>query len=243
MRVPRTKVLSRRRFGRNRSLLVLRPAPWRTSPGSGNPELPQAPHRLKSHRLDKKLISVYLFVFGGVLCAYVIGTYLWMYERQHKLLNEWKNQNAVSKTLTKISIPRIQLEAVVLDGADPHSLLLGPGHLVNSAAPGSAGNVVVAGHRDTFFRHVHSLRYGDDIYLSRGADQFHYVVVARKIVEPTDLSVLRNGKYGELTLITCYPTHAIGPAPLRLVVVAKKAAEPVTIESKSLRRRNFAFFF
>src|SRR3954471_6616539 len=105
MRVPRTKVLSRRRFISNRSLLVLRPVPWRTSPGSGKPELPP-----RSHRFNKKLISLYLFVFGGVLCAYVVGTYLWMYERQHKLLNEWKNQNAVTKTLTKISIPRIQLE-------------------------------------------------------------------------------------------------------------------------------------
>jgi sortase A len=113
---------------------------------------------------------------------------------------------------------------VVLEGADTHSLLLGPAHLVDSALPGSAGNVVIAGHRDTFFRHVHSLRYGDNIYLSKGPDQFHYVVVGRNIVEPNDLSVLRNAKYGELTLITCYPTHAIGPAKLRLVVIARKTA-------------------
>ena len=114
---------------------------------------------------------------------------------------------------------------------------------MNSALPGSAGNVVIAGHRDTFFRHVHSLRYGDNIYLSKGSDQFHYVVVARKIVEPNDVSVLRNAKYGELTLITCYPSHAIGPAPLRLIVVAKKMMGTRTPEPNYLRDNSFSRFF
>jgi LPXTG-site transpeptidase (sortase) family protein len=49
-------------------------------------------------------------------------------------------------------------------------------------------------------------------------------VKSRKIVAPTDLSVLRRSQDSELTLITCYPTHAIGPAPQRLIVVAKLAA-------------------
>ena len=239
MQVPRTKVLSRRRFARDRSLLALKPVPWRTSPVSRNSELLPSP-LLKSR---KKLLSLYLFVFGGALCAYVIGTYAWMYEHQQKLLREWKSHSAVSQSLTKISIPRIHLEAVVLEGVDPHSLLLGPGHLVSSALPGSAGNVVIAGHRDTFFRHVHSLRYGDNIYLSKGPDQFHYVVIGRKIVEPNDLSVLRNAKYGELTLITCYPTHAIGPTPLRLVVTAKRARDASSSESNYLRTQRFTHFF
>jgi sortase A len=98
---------------------------------------------------------------------------------------------------------------------------LGPAHLSASAIPGSIGNAVIAGHRDTFFRHIHSLRYGDDIYVLRSGKRFHYVVRSRKIVEPTDLSVLKETKDGELTLITCYPTHAIGPAPHRLIIVAK----------------------
>jgi sortase A len=147
-----------------------------------------------------------------------------MYIRQEMLLRQWKEHNpAVVETLTKLSIPRIHLEDVVLEGASQHSLLLGPAHLEGSAEPGSLGNAVIAGHRDTFFRRIHSLRYGDDIYVLRGERRFHYRVRARKIVEPTDLSVLRPTKDGELTLITCYPTHAIGPAPQRLIVVAKMA--------------------
>jgi len=144
-----------------------------------------------------------------------------MYIHQRNLLREWDESSAQQKSLTKLSIPKIGLEDIVLEGASQHSLLLGPAHLSASAIPGTVGNAVIAGHRDTFFRHVHSLRYGDDIYVLKSGKRFHYVVRSRRIVEPTDLSVLRATKDSELTLITCYPTHAIGPAPRRLIIVAK----------------------
>jgi sortase A len=159
------------------------------------------------------------------LCSYVAGSYTWMYAEQKKLLHEWKTQTAANEVLTKLSIPRIGVNAVVLEGTSAHSLLLGPAHMTGSAAPGGIGNAVIAGHRDTFFRHVHSLHNGDDIYVLRSGRKFHYVVVRRKIVQPTDLSVLRTTKDSELTLITCYPTYVIGPAPERLIVVAKLSSQ------------------
>lgn len=166
-----------------------------------------------------------LIAAGGTLCAYVIGTYTWMYARQRTLLREWNAHNpAAVQNLTKLSIPKIQLEDVVLEGASPHSLLLGPAHLTGSAEPGSAGNAVIAGHRDSFFRRIHSLRYGDEIFVMRGGSKFRYVVRERRVVEPTALWVLRPSTDTRLTLITCYPTHAIGPAPRRLIVVAKLAS-------------------
>lgn len=154
---------------------------------------------------------------------YVAGSYTWMYAEQRKLLREWKveNTSAAEGTLTKIAIPRIKLRAVVLEGTSKHSLLLGPAHMTGTAIPGTRGNAVIAGHRDTFFRNVHELHTGDVIYILRSGKQFRYVVVRKTVVEPTDLAVLRNTKDGELTLITCYPTHAIGPAPERLIIVAK----------------------
>jgi len=168
-----------------------------------------------------------LFAIGGLLCTYVAGNYVWMYAEQGKLMREWKAQNASLPSqdapLTRLSIPRIHLRAVVLEGTSRRSLLLGPAHLTGSADPGAIGNSVIAGHRDTFFRHVHSLRYGDDIYVQKSRKLFHYVVTSRRVVPPTDTSVLRSSDSGELTLITCYPTHAIGPAPQRLVVVARLA--------------------
>jgi sortase A len=146
-----------------------------------------------------------------------------MYVEQRKLLHDFKTQPAAREVLTKLSIPRIGLRAVVIEGTSSHSLLLGPGHMSGSAIPGTVGNAVIAGHRDTFFRHIPNLRNGDTIYILRSGKRFHYIVFQRKVVQATDLSVLQATKTGELTLITCYPTHFIGPAPQRLIIVAKLA--------------------
>jgi sortase A len=43
------------------------------------------------------------------------------------------------------------------------------------------------------------------------------------VVKPEDVSVLEPTPDAQLTLITCYPTYYIGPAPERLVVFAKLA--------------------
>jgi sortase A len=222
MQVRRTSVVGKpRRFRLNRSQFVLKPDLWRPFPNRVNPE-----HVVSRFRNPRQVASYVLIFVGTVLCTYVSGTYLRMYVHQKMLLRQWSEQAASNRPLTKLSIPRIHLEDVVLEGASSHSLLLGPAHLADTAVPGSIGNAVIAGHRDTFFRHVHSLRYGDDIFILRSGRRFHYVVRTRRIVEPTNLSVLRPTKDGELTLITCYPTHAIGPAPQRLIIVAKMVSEP-----------------
>lgn len=201
---------------------MLKPELWRPFSDYAKPELLS---RAKSGLGSRQIASWVLIVFGTVLCTYVCGTYAWMYAQQKVLLHEWKHAQ-LDPASTKLSIPRIHLEDIVLEGASSHSLLLGPAHLSDTAMPGTLGNAAIAGHRDTFFRHIHSLRYGDDIYVLRKERLFHYVVRSRKVVEPTNLSVLRPTKDGELTLITCYPTHAIGPAPQRLIVVAKLVSKP-----------------
>lgn len=177
-------------------------------------------------RCSRILLSYMLLISGAILCLYVLGTYIWIYEQQRELLHQWSESSvSESDALTKLSIPRIHLEAVVLEGVSRRSLLRGPARLIQSALPGADGNLVIAGHRDTFFRHVHQLRYGDDIYVMRGAERYHYTVFARRIVDPNDLSVLAASREGHLTLITCYPTNAIGPAPQRLIVVARLTGE------------------
>jgi LPXTG-site transpeptidase (sortase) family protein len=229
MQVPRTRVLRRpRRFVRNRSQLVLKSAQWGVTGSRAKAE--QLLSRVGIPR-PRLVLSYILLSLGTVLCTYVAGNYLWMYEQQQKLLRQWRQNNASANALTKLSIPRIHLEAVVLEGASQHSLLEGPARLAESALPGSLGNTVIAGHRDTFFRHVHSLKYGDDIYVLKSGQRFHYTVIGRKVVEPTDLSVLRSSKQGQLTLITCYPTHAIGPAPQRLIITAKLARDKLLAKS------------
>jgi LPXTG-site transpeptidase (sortase) family protein len=221
MQVHRTSAVRKPlRFRLNRSQFVLKPDLWRPFPKIKKSELSHS--RLRSSR---RTVGCVLVVVGTLLCTYVAGTYVWMYAQQKILLRRW-NEHTANPLLVKLAIPRIHLEDVVLEGASNHSLLLGPAHLSETPEPGDIGNSVIAGHRDTFFRHIHSLRYGDDIYVLRSGKRYHYVVRARRVVEPTNLAVLNPSKDGELTLITCWPTHAIGPAPQRLIVVAKMVTEP-----------------
>ena len=184
----------------------------------------------RSHRGIRQYFAVLLISLGTLLSLYVGGTYLWMYEQQRQLMQEWQTQNSGISLpttqvggLTRISIPKINLDAVILEGTSHKSLTLGPAHLRDSALPGDPGNSVLAAHRDTFFRHIYELKPGDDIFVERNGQHYHYVVTGKRVVQPADLSVLDTTSESRLTLITCYPVYFIGPAPGRLVVIAKLA--------------------
>src|SRR5215472_17841057 len=217
MRVPGASVVSKpRRHVQNRSPLTLKR------------ELLRLPRKRKSPKLlirdrseFRQVLSYCLILVGSSLCTFVAATYAWMYVEQRLLLHEWSTTQRSSRETD--AYQAIHPQNPPRGCGDRGGLLVTPCYadLAGSALPGDPGNAVIAGHRDTFFRHIHSLRYGDNIYVFRSGRRFHYVVRARRIVVPTDTSVLRSTEYPELTLITCYPTHAIGPAPQRLIVVAK----------------------
>jgi len=123
--------------------------------------------------------------------------------------------------LTRLVIPRIKLEAIVVEGTDSQRLMAGPGHIGDTATPGETGNAVITAHRDTFFRHIFELEKGDTITIQREGRLFRYEVTGKKVVSPNDLSVLAPTTDAQLTLITCFPIYYIGPAPDRLVVSSK----------------------
>lgn len=167
-----------------------------------------------------------------MLLLYVSGQYWQMYAAQRTLAQEWQQQNARQSgnstndndSLVRLTISKINLDAVIVEGTSHQSLKLGPGHLESSAVPGESGNSVIVAHRDTFFRHLDELQEGDEINLRRQGEVYRFEVVGRRIVTPTEVSVLWPSPSTQLTLITCYPTHYVGPAPNRLVVVARLMA-------------------
>jgi sortase A len=119
-----------------------------------------------------------------------------------------------------ITIPRLGLSAVVLEGAGAKELKLGPGHISRTPLPGEGGNFSVAGHRDTFFRPLRLIGAGDVIVIQRRAQIFRYKVVSTRIVNPADVHVLESTGRDTLTLVTCYPFNFVGSAPKRLIVHA-----------------------
>jgi len=128
----------------------------------------------------------------------------------------------VGSVIAALSIPRVQLSAMVLHGSDARTLQRGPGHLEHTADPGDAGNTVIAGHRDSFFRPLRNIRLGDDIFLDTTDGLFHYQVISLQVVSPRDVGVLAPTREEVLTLITCYPFWVLGHAPDRFVVRAAR---------------------
>jgi LPXTG-site transpeptidase (sortase) family protein len=181
---------------------------------------------------NRKAVSLVLIIVGLALLGYVGSEYWGMHRSQQRLEAEWERQASSMNTpaapvippdqmLTRVVIPKISLDAIVVEGASRKELSEGPGHMKQTAMPGQTGNAVITGHRDTFFRHIYELVKGDKIQVRRAGQVFTYEVTGKKIVMPEDVSVIRQTPDPQLTLITCYPTYYIGPAPKRLVVFSK----------------------
>jgi sortase A len=124
-----------------------------------------------------------------------------------------------------LSIPRVHLSTIVLHGSGSRTLRRGPGHLEHTALPGESGNMVVAGHRDSFFRPLRDVRVGDVVFLDSPQGTFEYRVTSLRVVKPADLSVLDPTEGPVLTLITCYPFWVFGNAPDRFVVRAVRVSD------------------
>jgi len=125
-------------------------------------------------------------------------------------------------TIGRISVPRLRLTAMVREGVDEDTLQRAVGHIPATALPGHAGNVGVAGHRDTFFRSLKNLRRKDEIDFLTLDGNFKYQVESLKVVNPENAGVLAPYPENTLTLVTCYPFYYVGSAPKRFIVLARQ---------------------
>lgn len=147
-----------------------------------------------------------------------------MRRRPASIGDENRERPKPGSLLGKISIPRLGLSSIVLEGDDDGVLRLGAGHISGTALPGQAGNVAVAGHRDTFFRELRNVRVNDEITLTTVDAAYHYRVESTEVVDPDDTAVLWRTSEPSVTLVTCYPFNYVGSAPKRFVVRAVEIA-------------------
>lgn len=142
-----------------------------------------------------------------------------------KRIAEWRATQTASAPppLAVLRIPRLGVEAPVLEGTDDWTLNRGVGHIEDTAAPGVDGNVGIAGHRDGFFRPLKDVTTGDLLEVETRAGVAQYHVDHVWIVDPDEVSVLDPTPLPAVTLVTCYPFYYVGSAPQRFIVRAVRA--------------------
>jgi sortase A len=133
-----------------------------------------------------------------------------------------EHRPAPGELLGRVTIPRLNMSAVVLEGVDTATLRRSAGHVPSTALPGDVGNFSIAAHRDTLFRPLKDIRVGDEVQFATTQKNLVFRVVSTRIVKPTDVSVLRGeGNSRLMTMITCYPFYYLGSAPKRFIVTAR----------------------
>jgi len=109
----------------------------------------------------------------------------------------------------------------------------GIAHFKGTPLPGDGGNSFIYGHSsvesffskhqnlpETIFTRLKDVDVGDDVYIDRDQERYHYIVRKKKIVEATDFSILSTqGDKETVTLMTCWP---LGIGTKRLVIVAER---------------------
>jgi sortase A len=124
----------------------------------------------------------------------------------------------------RIRIPKIGANFVVVNGTDTASLRKGPGVYDEVPFPGAPGTTAIAGHRTTYlapFRRIDQLERGDRITVEMPYGLFTYEVERRRIVAPTEVSVIKRVSFDRLVLSACHPLYS---AAKRIVVFARLVA-------------------
>jgi sortase A len=104
--------------------------------------------------------------------------------------------------------------------------------LLSGTNPGEPGNLVLAGHRTSWFKPLAAIAPGDAIHLEwfdRRSGAIHertYTVTLIRIAEPQDVDLLAPTSEDALTLITCYPFGRGPRSPQRYIVRASPVSEP-----------------
>ncbi len=124
--------------------------------------------------------------------------------------------------LTRLVIPSIKVDTVVVEGTGSSALRAGAGHYPNTPLPGEEGNVAIAGHRTTYgkpFANLDRLAVGDEIVLETPLGRHQYRITrAPFVVANNDFTVISQTPGRTLTLTTCHPK---GSTRQRLIIRAE----------------------
>lgn len=155
--------------------------------------------------------------------------------RKEIIVNREYNKNMY------INIPQIGIEDIRITANVESSdekiydqyLKYGLAHFKGTPLPGDGGNSFIYGHSailtffnkhanlpETIFTKLEDIDIGDTVLISKDSSELKYIVRNKRIVDPSDFSILKTqGDKETVTLMTCWP---LGVGTKRLVVVAEK---------------------
>jgi sortase A len=110
--------------------------------------------------------------------------------------------------IARLKIPRIHVNAVVVNGTSVGDLRRGPGRHLDTFMPGERELVYIAGHRTTYgawFGKINEIQPGDPITIELPYATVVYRVTRHRIVDDNDLSVLKTQHHEQLVLQACHP--------------------------------------
>lgn len=190
---------------------------------------------LRAHRWARRALSglsIGLLAAAVGLLGYPFYTNLYQSRRQHTLDSRFASPDLAQRyrsrslvegdALTRIKIPKLGVDVVVVEGTSASALRAGAGHYPQTPLPCEVGNVGIAGHRTTYgkpFANVDRLAPGDTIILETPVASCTYEVSkAPFFTTPNDLSVVANDAAQKLlTLTSCHPK---GSASQRIIIRA-----------------------
>ena len=190
---------------------------------------------LRTHRWARRALSLLtagLVVAAVGMLGYPFYTNLYQSRKQSQLSRQFASPKLeqayrdgkveVGDALTRIKIPKLDVDVLVVEGTTASALRAGAGHYVHTRLPCETGTVAIAGHRTTYgkpFANVDRLQPGDPIILETPIGRCTYEVERPPfITTPKDTSVVANDdSKSTLTLTSCHPK---GSALQRIVIRA-----------------------
>lgn len=186
-------------------------------------------------KLNKPYIIVFLFIPG----CWFIGHGLYIEGKailaQQLLEQAWgkiqhgSTQNkpwpwADTWPVARLSVPRLNIDLIVLAGDSARTLAFGPGHNFASPLPGENGNSLISAHRDTHFSFLQHLKAGDHIMLETAESKNRvFKVTDTRIVDMDNARFINDPYNAYIHLVTCYPFDSIIPGGSQRYIVTAEA--------------------
>jgi len=196
--------------------------------------------RRRWRRFDLLVPGLVLTVLGLTLVlffAYALSFSGFKAERaQRQLLNDFTSAAGAVPLSGKLppngapaailTINKIHVRQVVLQGSAPAQTAQGPGLMTGTARPGTIGNAVIIGRSLTGgapFGNLRNLKVGDKLTLASGLGRFRYVVTAHGTARPGQIDPASPVNHPELTLVTA---DAPLSSDVQYYVVARQLTAP-----------------